>query len=115
LKTLNDPSEFVDWDRYPVCKLLTIYIARELAKLASDPVVLSLTNPGMARTDLDREMVARGVGTATKCLQYALGRSAWNASKVLLHPLVVDEPQAAYFVNGQVSECAHSFLWERRS
>jgi hypothetical protein len=67
----------------------------------------------MARTDLDREMVARGeVGTAAKCLQYALARSAWNASKVLLHPLVVDEPQGAYLVNGQVSECACKFLPE---
>jgi hypothetical protein len=105
LQALNDQSKFIEWDRYPICKLLTLYLARELGEVAGSAVLVSVTNPSMARTDLDREMVARGeIGLAARFFQYALGRSAWSASRTLLFPLVGDAPQAAYFVNGVVSE-----------
>lgn len=101
---MNDQAKFLGWDRYPVTKLLTIYAARELSKLATDQVVVTITNPGMARTELDRQMAARNeIGYVSSVFQLAFGRSAWSASQLLLFPLLVDE-QAAYLDSGKVSE-----------
>lgn len=58
LDNLNDEKVHQSrWsDRYNTSKLLNIFLARKLAELAGDSIVVNVVNPGLCETELGRDM-----------------------------------------------------------
>ncbi|KAJ4525056.1 hypothetical protein HRR81_000284 [Exophiala dermatitidis] len=97
---LNDKQKFAGADRYNVSKLLEILFVRELVSrleaqaqaqsLSSPPasrisgVVITLVNPGMCVSNLDRGMPLP-MQTALSVFRFLLGRSTEVGSRTLVH------------------------------
>jgi len=56
ISALNDKARFRSFDRYPVTKLIEIFIVQKIAKLSkASGIVVSAVNPAMCRSDITRE------------------------------------------------------------
>lgn len=56
ISALNDQPRFRSFDRYPVTKLIEIFIVQKLARLSkASGIVVSAVNPAMCRSDLTRD------------------------------------------------------------
>lgn len=57
ISALNDQARFRSFDRYPVTKLLDVFMVQKLARLSrASGIVVSAVNPAFCRSDLNREM-----------------------------------------------------------
>ena len=57
ITALNDQAGFRSFDRYPVTKLIDIFMVQKLARLSrASGVVVSAVNPALCRSDINREM-----------------------------------------------------------
>lgn len=56
ISALNDRARFRSLDRYPVTKLIEIFIAQKIARLSkATGIIVSAVNPGMCRTEIGRD------------------------------------------------------------
>src|SRR5258706_16466475 len=56
INALNDRARFRSFDRYPVTKLLELFIVQKIARLSkASGIVVSAVNPAFCRSDLNRE------------------------------------------------------------
>lgn len=57
ISALNDQARFRSLDRYPVTKLLEIFIVQKIAKLSkASGIIVSTVNPAMCRSDLNQDV-----------------------------------------------------------
>jgi hypothetical protein len=55
ISVLNDRERFQKLDRYPVTKLIEIFILRKITRLSnSTGIIVSAVNPGLCRSDIGR-------------------------------------------------------------
>jgi len=89
-QTLNDEKAYNGLDRYNVSKLMEVLFVRELVARLNEsqpsppPVIITLVNPGLCRSALDRDMspVLRWVGFVMRAL---IGRSTEVGSRTLVY------------------------------
>ncbi|KAJ9495856.1 hypothetical protein H2202_008650 [Exophiala xenobiotica] len=89
-QTLNDEKAYNGFDRYNVSKLMEVLFVRELVARLNEsqpsppPVIITLVNPGLCRSALDRDMspVLRWVGFVMRAL---IGRSTEVGSRTLVY------------------------------
>ena len=101
--TLNNANEADMANRYPLSKLLVIYIIRELAlKLATSDhalVVFNTPNPSFCKSQLMRESPSAGLRMAERLL----ARTTEEGSRVLVHGLAAGaESNGQYLTNCRV-------------
>jgi retinol dehydrogenase-12 len=94
LATLSDPNQFRRFDRYNVTKLINIFLARELAKLAGPNIVVNSVNPGLCRSEFFRHASVLLPFIAT--LAYFLGRTSEEGSRTIIWALLNETPAGAY-------------------
>ena len=82
ITSLNDKTKFDAKDRYQVSKLLNVFLARKLAALAGDSVVVNVVNPGLCHSELARS----AVGIARRVCSY-LARGWFRLSLLDRKPL----------------------------
>ncbi|KAL8290473.1 hypothetical protein RQP46_002731 [Phenoliferia psychrophenolica] len=56
ITALNDKAKYDAMDRYPTTKLLNLFLARKIATLAGEDVIVNVTNPGLCHSQLFRSM-----------------------------------------------------------
>jgi len=55
ISALNDQAKFRKLDRYPVTKLIEIFILQNLARLSNaNEIIVSAVNPGMCHSEFGR-------------------------------------------------------------
>ena len=61
IRALNDRARFRSLDRYPVTKLIEIFIVHKLARLSkASGIVVSAVNPAFCHSELNREASVLG-------------------------------------------------------
>jgi hypothetical protein len=56
ISALNDQAKFRSLDRYPVTKLIEIFIVQKIARLSkATGIIVSTVNPGLCRTEIGRD------------------------------------------------------------
>ncbi|KAJ9618363.1 hypothetical protein, variant [Exophiala oligosperma] len=90
-QTLNDEASSNLYDRYNVSKLLEVLFIREFVSRLSHsqpssqpPVVITLVNPGLCRSSLDRDQHFL-VRMTTDVLRFIVGRATEVGSRTLVH------------------------------
>jgi NAD(P)-dependent dehydrogenase (short-subunit alcohol dehydrogenase family) len=86
-------------DRYNVSKLLNIFMAREVGKLAGREVCVNVVNPGLCHSGLGRES-----GAFLAVLKFFLARSTEVGSRNLVWACTHDTPAGAYVSDCRVTE-----------
>ena len=57
ISALNDRAKFRSHDRYPVTKLIEIFIVQKIARLSrATGIIVSAVNPGLCRTEIGQDM-----------------------------------------------------------
>jgi len=55
ISALNDQARFRSLDRYPVTKLIEIFIVQKIASLSkASGIIVSTVNPGLCRTEIGK-------------------------------------------------------------
>lgn len=98
---LNDPKQALMSGRYPLSKLLVLYVVREIAERTKasnkGKFIINTPNPSFCKSDLGKELETFGYKMAEK----VLARSTEEGSRTLVHGLLTDETS-----NGQyLSNC----------
>lgn len=96
---LNDPAKADMSGRYPLSKLLVIWIIRELAAQGSHLPVVNTPNPSFCQSELLRE----DTRAVTKLAERLLARTTEMGSRALYHGLVAGrEAHGQYLTNCHV-------------
>ncbi|KAK3934747.1 short chain dehydrogenase sol3 [Diplogelasinospora grovesii] len=100
---LSDPKTADMGNRYPLSKLLVIYVVRELAGLLNKQgkmgVIINTPNPSFCKSQLAREMAGLGMRVAERML----ARSTEEGSRALVHGLMAGpESSGQYLTNCHV-------------
>ncbi|KAJ7151326.1 hypothetical protein C8R43DRAFT_1096691 [Mycena crocata] len=102
LQALNDETRGDIFDRYPVSKLLNLFLAREIAKLPrAEGVVVNVVDPGLCSSDLGRD-INLNAGVA-----FLLNRLGWPTEKGalnLLYAVLTPTQPGAYISSCEVRE-----------
>ncbi|KAL2433852.1 Short chain dehydrogenase/reductase dmxR8 [Exophiala dermatitidis] len=121
---LNDKKKFAVADRYNVRKLLEILFVRELVSqleaqaqsLSSPPtsrisgVVITLVNPGMCVSNLDRGM-SLPMQTALSVFRFMLGRSTEVGSRTLVHGACVGPTSHGEYLSECQNEGVENWIY----
>jgi len=100
IAALNDPKRSSIKDRYPVTKLLNIFMTRQLARLFPDIVFHSLT-PGLCSTELGRDSKSIRTKLFFYFLKMVFARTAEQGSRTLVHAAVSEELSLKVAPNGR--------------
>lgn len=96
---LNDPKKADMAGRYPLSKLLVLWVVRELADKGVDMPIVNTPNPSFCQSDLLRENKSAVVRFATKLT----ARTSEQGSRVLYHGLMSGkESHGQYLTNCHV-------------
>ena len=84
--------------RYPLSKLLVLYIVREIAERTKSSskgkFIINTPNPSWCRSDLSRDMESAGFKMAEKLL----ARTAEEGSRTLVHGVLTDESSHGHYL-----------------
>lgn len=98
LDRLNDSKQADMGGRYPLSKLLVLYVVREIAERTKSSTkgrfIINTPNPSWCRSDLSKEMESSGFKVAEKLL----GRTTEEGSRTLVHGLLTDETSHGHYL-----------------
>lgn len=101
LRRLNDPEKADMAIRYPLSKLLVLWLVRELASEGADLPIVNTPNPSFCASSLMQEQDGVGVRIFTKLL----ARTGEEGSRTLYHGLMSgSESHGQYLTNCHVEE-----------
>ena len=84
LAALNDQKQYMQKDRYPVTKLLSLLWTKSLAsRVPSSEIIISAPAPGFCKTGLFRDMSGIA-GVILRLAMVLLGRSAEDGARCLV-------------------------------
>ncbi|KAL6874497.1 hypothetical protein HDV57DRAFT_510985 [Trichoderma longibrachiatum] len=99
LDRLNDPKRADMAGRYPLSKLLVLYVVREIAERTKSSnkgeFIINTPNPSWCRSDLGKEMESAGYKMAEKIL----ARTTEEGSRTLVHGVLADETSHGHYLN----------------
>ena len=100
---LNNKETANMQERYPVSKLLEVFITRELASLhtASENrphIIINYVTPGLCHSDLTRE-APRSMTWFLACLKFVFARTAEVGSRTLVHAANGGEETHGQYLN----------------
>ncbi|KIW14740.1 hypothetical protein PV08_07524 [Exophiala spinifera] len=115
-KTLNDEASYNALDRYNVSKLLEVLFVREFvsrlgkSQPSPPPVVVTLVNPGLCRSSLDRDqnIVVRAVAGL---LRYIVGRSTEAGSRTLVYGACAGPESHGMFMSDGRNQDVESWIY----
>ncbi|KAI9700903.1 MAG: hypothetical protein M1820_006664 [Bogoriella megaspora] len=89
LAALNDSKRYVQQDRYPTTKVISMLWMKELARrIQGEQIVINQPNPGFCKTDLMRH--AKGMtGFMVKVFTALVARSAQDGARCILDSAVI--------------------------
>ncbi|KAK6084867.1 hypothetical protein SCUP234_03050 [Seiridium cupressi] len=103
ISRLNDPEKANMGGRYPVSRLLVVFVVRELAGRCQASPIINTPNPGYCLSQLMNENAGLVKGVADK----VLARSTEMGSRALYHGLISGaESHGQYLTNCQVQSPA---------
>eukprot|EP01113_Clastostelium_recurvatum_P045503 TRINITY_DN7824_c1_g1_i3.p1 TRINITY_DN7824_c1_g1~~TRINITY_DN7824_c1_g1_i3.p1 ORF type:complete len:337 (-),score=34.71 TRINITY_DN7824_c1_g1_i3:76-1086(-) len=111
ISALNDPSRSSIKDRYPVSKLLNVFMTRQFAtrmKAKFPDVSIHCLNPGFCKTALSREFTGLiGIGFGVFALLFA--RTSEQGARTLVHAAVHEDLDLERGPGGRYwSECSEN-------
>ncbi|KAK1255658.1 hypothetical protein MKX07_007917 [Trichoderma sp. CBMAI-0711] len=99
LDRLNDPKRADMAGRYPLSKLLVLYVVREIAERTESSgkgrFIINTPNPSWCKSDLGKELETAGYKMAEKLL----ARTAEEGSRTLVHGVLADETSHGHYLN----------------
>lgn len=100
-----DEKDKLRSDRYPVSKLLEVFVVRQIApKLEGSRVILNMLNPGLCHSEL-----ARDAGIVLKIMKFLLARTTEVGSRLLVTAGAMgQESHGKYMTDGKVDDGALS-------
>ncbi|TFA97856.1 Short chain dehydrogenase yanD [Trichoderma ghanense] len=98
LERLNDPKRADMAGRYPLSKLLVLYMVREIAERGKTSnkgrFIINTPNPSWCKSDLGKEIESAGYKLAEKLL----ARTAEEGSRTLVHGVLADESSHGHYL-----------------